>query len=76
MGSPVQIELSEDEALVLFDFLARFDSGGTLVLGDQAEERALWNLHCLLEKRLIEPFQPNYPALVAAARERLRDAAR
>ena len=39
----------------------------------QAEERALWNLHCLLQKQLVEIFHPDYKALLAAARDRLRD---
>ena len=73
MGEPVRLELTGDEALVLFEFLARFDDHQTLSLQDQAEERALWNLHCLLEKQLVEIFDPKYKALVQAARGRLRD---
>jgi hypothetical protein len=73
MGVPVQLELTGDEALVLFEFLQRFDDEGVLVVQDQAEERALWNLHCLLQKHLVEIFHPDYKALLAAARERLRD---
>ena len=73
MGEPVRIELSGDEALVLFAFLQRFDDEDTLAIADQAEERALWNLHCLLQKRLVEIFHPDYKALVTAARDRLRD---
>jgi len=72
MGEPVRIELTGDEALVLFEFLARFEDRETLIVEDQAEERALWNLHCLLQKQLIEIFDPNYQALVDAARQRLR----
>lgn len=73
MGGPVRLELTGDEALVLFEFLARFDDDGTLAVQDQAEERALWNLHCLLQKQLVELFDPEYKALLAAARDRLRD---
>ena len=40
MGGPVHLELTGDEALVLFEFLARFEDGGTLAIQDQAEERA------------------------------------
>jgi hypothetical protein len=73
MREPVRFELTGDEALVLFDFLQRFDDEGTLAIRDQAEERALWNLHCLLQKQLVEIFHPDYKALLAAARDRLRD---
>jgi len=75
MGESVRLELTGDEALVLFEFLARFDDEGTLAVQDQAEERALWNLHCLLQKQLVDIFHPEYKALVAAARDRLRDPA-
>ena len=44
MGDPVRLELTGDEALVLFEFLFRFDDDGSLTIQDQAEERALWKL--------------------------------
>jgi hypothetical protein len=66
----------DDEALVLFEWLSRTDEltsdFGDLV-EDQAEQRALWNLTCLLERVLIEPFQPEYQELVEQARSRFRD---
>ncbi|MBL8797856.1 MAG: hypothetical protein JNM56_28420 [Planctomycetia bacterium] len=74
MSQPVRLELTGDEALVLYEFLSRFEEQDTLSITDQAEQRALWNLHCLLEKQLVEMFAPNYLALVDAARDRLRDA--
>jgi hypothetical protein len=73
VGDSVHLELTGDEALVLFEFLARFDDDSSLTIQDQAEERALWNLHCLLQKQLVEVFHPEYKALLAAARDRLRD---
>lgn len=69
---PIHLELTNDETLVLFDFLQRFADDATLAVQDRAEQRALWNLHCLLEKQLVEMFRPDYQALVAAARDRLR----
>lgn len=55
------VRLSHDEALVLFEWLSRTDEltndFGDLV-EDQAEQRALWNLTCLLEWVLVEPFRP------------------
>jgi hypothetical protein len=72
----VVITLTRDEALVLFECLSRTDSR-TNDLGDlaedQAEQRALWNLTCLLERVLAEPLSPNYTELLGAARSRLRD---
>jgi hypothetical protein len=72
----VVIRLSQDEALVLFEWLYRTDDltndFGDLV-EDQAEQRALWNLTCLLERELVQPLLPEYAELVEQARNRLRD---
>lgn len=67
------IDLGADEALVLFEFLQRFSESDSLTIQDQAEQRALWNLCCLLEKQLVAPFASNYQELLASARDRLRD---
>jgi hypothetical protein len=67
------IELTEDEALVLFEFLQRISDQDVLRIEDPAERRALWNLACLLERRLAAPFRADYPSLLAGARGRLRD---
>ena len=73
MSDAVRLELTRDEALVLFEFLARFGDSELLALQDQAEERTLQNLQCLLEKQLVEIFDADYEVLVESARERLRD---
>ncbi|HSQ56911.1 MAG TPA: hypothetical protein VLM40_14315 [Gemmata sp.] len=71
--NPVGLTLTNDEALVLFEFLSRFLDTNELKIEDQAEQRALWNLQCLLESRLVEILLPNYRELVDQARNRLRD---
>ena len=68
----VIIELSKSEALVLFEFLARTSDDDSLTVADQAERRALWNLECLFEKALVEPFLPNYLELLEQAKKRLK----
>lgn len=73
MGEQVRLELTADEALVLFDFLSRFSDTDVLAVEDKAEQRALWNVCCLLEKQLVEPFLANYDQLLRQARDRLRD---
>lgn len=67
------LDLSADEALVLFEFLSRWQETGTFDLVDQAEQRVLWDVLASLEKNLAEPFSPEYGSLVAEARTRLRD---
>ena len=73
MSSPVTLRLTSDEALVLFEFLSRFSDDDRLKIEDQAEQRALWNLQCLLEEQLVEPFQSDYNDLLLCASDRLRD---
>lgn len=71
--SDVELKLSKDEALVLFEFLGRFSQQEILGIEDQSEARALWNLECALEKELSEPFREDYSNLVRNARAALRD---
>jgi len=73
MNKNYSVELTADEALVLFEFLSRYSNTDKLTIEDQAEQRALWNLNCCLEKILIEPFDVAYKQLLQAARDRLRD---
>ncbi len=69
----IEIRVTKDEALVLFDFLSRFSNDEKLTIQDQAEERALWNLTCIFEKALAEPFSKEWDSIIKAARSRLRD---
>lgn len=71
--SQVQITLTADEALVLFEFLQRFSETGKLEIEDQAEERVLWNLCCLLESQVFDVLPTDYVTALQQARDRLRD---
>lgn len=68
----VSLELTNSEALVLFDFLARFNECGDFEFEDQAEQTVLWDIESILEKSLSEPFLPNYDLLIKQAREAVR----
>ena len=70
--SPVKIELTLDEALVLFDMLHRFEKTERLEIQHPAEEQALWGLSNLLERELVEPFMEDYDKILDQARARLR----
>jgi hypothetical protein len=72
-NSKVQISLTADEALVLFEFLSRFEESNELTIVDQAEGRALSNLLGLLQQQLVPPFQDDYVEQLHHARNRLRD---
>ena len=69
----ISLSLTKQEALVLFDQLSRFSNTGAFTFEDQSERRVLWNVCCLLEKVLVEPFMGNYGELLASARASVRD---
>lgn len=69
----VELKLTKDEALVLFEFVSRFSDKDKLEIVDQAEQRVLWNVCCLIEKQLVEPFSADYLAIIERARNKVRD---
>lgn len=76
MAKDVTIELTIDEALVLFDWLERSgDFLGPSAFEDQAEQRVLWDLESLLESKLNEHLATDYAHRLLEARRRVRDSA-
>jgi len=70
----VNIELTKEEAIVFFEFLGRFNEKVDLsIFEDQAEQRVLWDIECILEKKLSEPFLADYQEIVKKAQEVVRD---
>lgn len=69
----VAIELTGDEALVLYDWLTRFNQEADSGCVDQAEQRVLFDLESMLETALVAPFQDDYAKLLAQARSKVRD---
>jgi hypothetical protein len=69
----VNLQLSLDAALVLFEWIHRVEEEGRFkqVVHESAEVVALWAMSGVLEKALAEPFDPNYKKLVQAASKRL-----
>ena len=65
------IKISSAEALVLFEFLSRFSDSDKLTIEHLSESQALWNLCCILEKELAEPFSPEYKRLLEQAQDSL-----
>ncbi|MDF1605810.1 hypothetical protein [Nocardioides sp. YIM 152315] len=73
MADEISIELSRDQALVLFEWLARTGSGQPAEFEDQAEQRVLWNLESALEALLTEQLDAEDRSMLEAARVRVRD---
>jgi len=70
----LNIKLSKDEALILFDFLSRFSEKEIEgVFQDQSEQKVLWIIEGQLEKVLVEPFMPDYSEIILKARDKIRD---
>jgi len=69
----IAIELTRDQALVFFDWLARFNKRNHHDFEDQAEQRILWDIEADLEKRVTGLFADDYVERLAAARARVRD---
>ncbi len=70
----ISLTITKDEALVLFDFLARFNqTEHPDIFEDQAEQKTLWILEAQLEKQLVEPFKSDYKDIVNKARNKIRD---
>lgn len=68
----VTLELDDDEALVLFEWLVRTDeSPSPPPVNHEAERLVLWALEGRLEKQLRQQFSPDYKKLLDAARKRL-----
>ena len=70
----VLLELSRDEAIVLFGWVSRLNNAKGVDFEDQAEQRVLWDIEAMLETKLAEVFDPKYDDLLARARARVRDA--
>jgi hypothetical protein len=68
------LRLNKDEALVLFEFVARFnDDNHRELFHDQAEQKMMWLIAGQLEKVLAEPFMENYKERIEQARNVVRD---
>jgi hypothetical protein len=67
----ITLSLTSDEALVLFDFLSRCCDEGLLAIHDPAELRVLGTLYTRVVQLLRAPNDPNYQALLQAARARV-----
>ena len=74
LDNKISIELSLAEAIVIDNFVSRhkeFKNGIANLTID--EKRALWNLQCLLEKTLTEPFVNDYQNVLEEAKKMLTD---
>ncbi|WP_437608245.1 hypothetical protein WMF20_46810 [Sorangium sp. So ce834] len=65
----IHIQLTEAEAIVLFEWLTRNENAEALRYDDPAEQKVLWKLEAVLERTLVQPLAPNYSELLVKARK-------
>lgn len=65
------LKISEDEALVLFDYFSRFDETDDLSFRHPAEYITLQRMAGQIDKTTSAMFKPDYTQLLATARERI-----
>jgi hypothetical protein len=70
----VSLNLSDDEALVLLEWLSRFnEEEHPSLFQDQAEQRVLFDLEAVLEEVIAGTFERDYSDILSKAREKIRD---
>lgn len=69
----IELHLTPDEALVLLDFLLRFNARPPVPFADVSEKFVLWGVECLLEQQVPAAFSADYQRLLLEARTRVRE---
>ncbi|WP_295747859.1 hypothetical protein [Undibacterium sp.] len=67
------LTLTEDEALVLFEYFARFQDNDDLSFRHAAEYLALQRVAAQIDKTTSAMFKANYGELLESARTRIAD---
>lgn len=67
------LKISEDEAIVLFEFFERFDEKERLYFVHPAEYIALMKLSGQIDKTTATMFDPHFAAILSEARGRIAD---
>ena len=66
----INLKLTLAESIVLADLISKMERFEDKLTGE--EKRALWNLECVLEKTLTEPFVENYQEILEQSKQHLR----
>ncbi|HQZ25368.1 MAG TPA: hypothetical protein PLD18_08720 [Flavobacterium sp.] len=74
MTKKINIKITKNEALVLFDFLSRLNQNDNIdFFEDKAEKILLWNIEAELEKELEDIFDSNYKLILEKARREIHN---
>jgi hypothetical protein len=70
----ISLNLTREEAIVLFEFVTSLNKREDLSLfQDQSEERVFWDIEASLESVMDEIFDKNYIDILLNSRIKLRD---
>ncbi|PHS63021.1 MAG: hypothetical protein COB09_12365 [Thalassobium sp.] len=69
----MELDLTSEEIIVLTGLLKRYSESGVFAIEDQAEQRALWNLECVLEKVVGNLYEGEWSEVLNSAQNSLRD---
>jgi hypothetical protein len=70
----ILLHLTNDEAIVLLEWLTTFNKNVDLNLfQDQSEQRVLYDMEAVLEQNVTETFQDNYQEVLSKARASIKD---
>ncbi len=82
MKEVISIQLTHNEALVLFEFLGRINEledkisekkETSKIFEDESELKVLWDIEAQLERVLVEPFNPDYKEIIDRARKEINE---
>lgn len=69
----MKIELTEEEAIILYEWLSTHNESEDLPFTDQSEQRVLWDLECQIESKVEAVTSTAYADQLHQARLRIRD---
>ena len=69
----IVLVLKKEEALVLFDWISRFNESSNNEFEDSSEERLFWDMEALLEKSIPQVLSDSYKEILTKARDKIRD---
>jgi hypothetical protein len=71
MVSKISIQLSNDEAIVLYELIGELDQQNKLTRA--ADKRVLWDIQAMIEKQSDFVLSPHYKKELELARKKLSD---
>ena len=73
MNKNIMIELTEDEALILFDCITRFnEKRSSIVFRDESEKKVIFDIESDLETKLASILDQDYELILNKAKKNIK----